>query len=84
MRRESLGSLLMTEKRRGKSQIRSEWEGQRCNVDFSPRSDLYCEGKKRKWGGGWKVVQCSENCFDYFYMRGEIVMLVEVEPVERG
>lgn len=48
MRRESLGSLLMMEKRRGKSQIRSEWEGERCSVDFSSKSDLYCEGKKRK------------------------------------
>lgn len=28
-------------------------------------------------------MQCRENCFDYFYMRGEIVMLIEVEPVER-
>lgn len=48
MRRESLGSLLMMEKSGGKSQMRSEREGERYSVDFSPKSDLYCEGKKRK------------------------------------
>lgn len=68
MRRKPLASLLMMEESEGKSQTRSEWEGERCSVDLSAKSDLDCEGKK-KIGQWLERMQCREDCFDYFYIR---------------
>lgn len=48
MRRKLLVSLLMMEESEEKSQMRSEWEGEWCSVDFSAKSDIDCEGKKRR------------------------------------